>query len=128
MEEVKEEQVPLPLSVREGIDFIDSLKYDHQQFLTYFLVNRTCFRCVLMLFGEGNLQIYRIQDFKPLYDHLKLPMIEGLCALCQGVNQHCHLHVARVCEEVKKQGFEFDDFKITFSITVVAYLNKLRML
>ena len=128
MEEVKEEQVPLPLSVREGIDFIDSLKYDHQQFLTYFLVNRTCFRCVLMLFGEGNLQIYRIQDFKPLYDHLKLPMIEGLCALCQGVNQHCHLHVARVCEEVKKQRFEFDDFKITFSITVVAYLNKLRML
>lgn len=29
---------------------------------------------------------------------------------------------------IKKEGYEFENFKITFSITIVAYLNKILML
>jgi hypothetical protein len=44
------------------------------------------------------------------------------------VNQYCHLNLGALCEKVRAQGFEFRDFKITFSISIVAYVNKIRVL
>ena len=36
--------------------------------------------------------------------------------------------MGKLCEKVRAQGFEFRDFKITFSISIVAYINKIRIL
>ena len=35
--------------------------------------------------------------------------------------------MGKLVEQIKSEGYEFDDFKITFSISVVASLNKLRL-
>ncbi len=44
------------------------------------------------------------------------------------MNQHCHLHVDEVCEKVRAEGYEYRDFKLTFSISVIAYINKIRVI
>lgn len=41
------------------------------------------------------------------------------------MNQHCHRHVEALAQKIAEQGFEFDDFKITFSISIIAYIRKI---
>jgi hypothetical protein len=46
------------------------------------------------------------------------------------VIQFCDLepNIERICSTVKESGFEFTDFKITFSISIMAYLNKIKVI
>ena len=60
MESTVVEEVKQPYDIKEAHEFLDSLRSDNLEFLTYFLGKQVCFRCVLMLFNEPNLQLYRI--------------------------------------------------------------------
>eukprot|EP00347_Sterkiella_histriomuscorum_P020730 403336698 len=93
-----------------------------------------CYRCIFMLFREYTLQIYRLEDFNAFRTEVGLP--ENLickniplnkCTICLGVNQFCDnpSNLENVITLVKQQGFEFQDFKITFSISIIAYINKI---
>ncbi len=53
---------------------------------------------------------------------------EFLCSICRGVNQHCDKHLDKLCQKVAEKGFEFEDFKITFSISIISYINKILIL
>lgn len=52
------------------------------------------------------------------------------CRLCLGVIQYCDTpeSINQIISEVERQGFEFQDFKITFSISIVAYINRILLI
>ena len=110
---------------RDLAEHMAGLDKDLGLFLIRFLESRVCFRCVLMLFKEHTLAWYRVTDYAAVYERLGVAQSEALCSVCQGVNQHCHRHVETLAQKIAEQGFEFDDFKITFSISIIAYIRKI---
>ncbi|TNV80047.1 hypothetical protein FGO68_gene15427 [Halteria grandinella] len=78
-----------------------------------------------MLFRESSLALYRILDFGPILDSLFVSAEPQLCTICRGVLQHCNTHLETLCTQVSTQAFEYTDFKITFSISIIAYLKRL---
>lgn len=98
---------------------------DDRAFLNKFLQKGVCVRCILMLFRESSLPAYRITDFAPILRELGHEPLTGLCTICRGVLQRCNEHLEEVCAKVAGEGFEFTDFKITFSISIIAYLKRL---
>jgi len=90
------------MQIEEAKAFISNLNQDSQNFLRAFMGDlRVCFRCILMLFNDASLPLYRIQDYAPLYASLDLPPLVTLCSICQGVNQYCHLNLGPLCEKVR---------------------------
>lgn len=98
---------------------------DNRAFLNKFIEKGVCVRCILMLFRESALALYRILDFTPVLASMGHAAPTGLCTVCRGVLQHCNDHLEKLCLQVQHEGFEFTDFKITFSISIIAYLKRL---
>ena len=55
-------------------------------------------------------------------------VIDSFCPVCQGVLQNCDQSksIVTVCDLTQKEDFEYTDFKLTFNISVIATLNKIR--
>ena len=112
-----------------------ALQPDEIKFVGEFVERNVCFRCILLMFGISDVQFYRLQDYNSIYEDLfsdleKKPRIttDVLCTVCFGVLQHCDQGeiLKQTVGLVKAQGFEFSDFKITFHISVLAILSKIR--
>lgn len=77
----------MSLAQKELVAFITSLDKDAFSFLKKFVEAGVCYRCILMLFRESNLSLYRITDFSLPHDSSLLneevgPFKETLCTIC----------------------------------------------
>ncbi|CDW74628.1 trna pseudouridine synthase pus10 [Stylonychia lemnae] len=126
--------IQLDYGIQEAIKFYQGLDAPSKQFFDEYHSKNICIRCILMLFRVNNLQMYRIKDYQILIRELQLQantltycQIGNVCKICLGVNQYCDLddRIDILVQKIKEQKFEFRDFKITFSISIVAYINKM---
>ena len=87
-------------AVQELVGFFDSLDKDLRLFFLRFIDSRVCFRCILMLYREHTLALYRIQDYTPVYKHIEREPQVALCSICQGVNQHCDKNLETLVKKI----------------------------
>ena len=50
---------------------------------------------------------------------------EKRCTVCQGANQNCDKHLETLIKKIADLKFEYENFKITFSISIIAYIRKI---
>lgn len=76
-----------------------------------------------------DLSVYRSkQNHKKLDTYFNIEAEEVLCPLCQGVLQFCDNQdqVDQIIKQVEADNYEANDFKISFTVSIVAALKKFK--
>jgi len=107
-------------------EFLDPITED-LDFVKYFHNEHTCWRCILLLFKSHEISLYRAHEHSVYYNLigdglLKRDEAKMSCKICYGVLQHAETFVEKIADEVKSSGYEFSDFKMSFSISLRASL------
>jgi len=80
------------------------------------------------LFREVDLNLYRSHSRISKLDGALLeqaPTEESTCKICLDVLAKAELAVPGIADQARNSGYEFSDFKITFSISIRANLNRM---
>ena len=96
--------------------------------MRFFRKQGTCWRCIALIFNERSLDLYRSHERLATLDGILLdePITEEkLCEVCLDVLAKAELTIPFIAEKVRESGFEFCDYKIAFSISIRAYLNRM---
>lgn len=118
---------------------------DDLAFVRFFREQGVCWRCIFLLYKEHDLDLYRSHERMGKLDTELLQsqtsesdpaknMAEiktnssAVCAICLDVLTKAELSAAIIAQNVKASGYEYADFKITFSISLRAYLNRLNII
>jgi len=103
------------------------------EFVKFFRHNGCCWRCICLLFNQRELDVYRNHERIASLDQ-KLQIITELssaapfCTICLDVLAKAELSVPGIAEQVRKSGYEYCDFKLTFSISIMAHLKRMIMI
>ena len=123
--------------VQRSEQFFETITDEDWKFVEYFRKKALiCWRCIFLLFKQNDdLELYREKDKFELYDAMlakKRPKLEvetmqtpstsKSCQMCFGVLENCENLVDSIHERVIESGYEFSDFKLTFSLSVQAPL------
>jgi len=74
------------------------------------------------------IQLYRQKSYEDFESAAGAKFELDCCKICDGVLQNCELYVNQIASEVLSSGFEFADFKISFTISISAYLKRFALI